>query len=147
MGQSALYTKFNSESFSEYNPRGRTVLQTIFKEHFQKFFDQYEEKYSNEYGKFRIERITEVVKKFIKCGDYFEGVARVRCTNSDCSHDYFVPFSCKGFYLCPSCHQKRTLLFGELMTQEVLLNLPHRQFVFCLPKCLRIYFRHDRRWI
>ena len=31
------------------------------------------------------------------------------------------------------------------MTNEVLLNLPHRQFVFTLPKALRPYFRHDRR--
>ena len=27
----------------------------------------------------------------------------------------------------------------------MLLNLPHRQFVFALPKALRIFFRHDRR--
>ena len=50
-----------------------------------------------------------------------------------------------GFYLCPSCSQKRTLLFAEHLTEEVLLNLPHRQFVFALPKALRIFFRHDRR--
>ena len=27
----------------------------------------------------------------------------------------------------------------------MLLNLPHRQFVFALPKALRIFFRHNRR--
>ena len=27
----------------------------------------------------------------------------------------------------------------------MLLNLPHRQFVFALPKALRVFFRHDRR--
>lgn len=31
------------------------------------------------------------------------------------------------------------------MTEEVLLNLPHRQFVFTVPKALRPFFRHDRR--
>ena len=55
------------------------------------------------------------------------------------------PFSCKGFYLCPSCSQKRTLLFAEHLTDEVLLELPHRQFVFTMPKALRPFFRHDRR--
>jgi len=49
-----------------------------------------------------------------------------------------------GFYLCPSCHQKRTLLFGEQLAQDVFLRLPHRQFVFAIPKCLRPYFMHNR---
>ena len=88
-------------------------MQEIFKDHFDDFAGRYEDKYSNEYGKFRIERITEVVEEFIKCGGYKEGLARIKCTNPDCDHDYFVPLSCKGFYLCPSCHQKRTLLFSE----------------------------------
>ena len=28
--------------------------------------------------------------------------------------------------------------------ENVLLKLPHRQFVFALPKLLRVYFKHDR---
>ncbi len=57
----------------------------------------------------------------------------------------FRPFICKGFYLCASCSQKRTLLFAEHLTNEVLMDLPHRQFVFTMPKALRPFFRHDRR--
>jgi hypothetical protein len=79
------------------------------------------------------------------CGDYRQGIARIRCSNPDCGHDYFRPFSCKGFYLCPSCSQKRILLFAENMNEEVLLRLFHRQFVFTFPKALRVFFRHDRR--
>ncbi|MBW8003971.1 MAG: transposase [Planctomycetes bacterium] len=104
----------------------------------------YDETYSKTCGKYRIDRITEVVEEFIKCGDYREGIARIKCTNLECGHDYFVPLSCKSFYLCPSCHQKRTLLFSEQITQKVLLRLPHRQWVFCIPKCLRIFFKHNR---
>jgi hypothetical protein len=37
-------------------------------------------------------------------------------------------------------HQKRTLLLSE----HILFRLPHRQFVFTIPKALRVYFRHDR---
>jgi hypothetical protein len=48
-------------------------------------------------------------------------------------------------YLCPSCSQKRTLLFGEHMNEHLLLLLPHRQMVFTFPKVLRVFFRHDRR--
>ncbi|MQY56965.1 hypothetical protein GH140_02065 [bacterium] len=44
-----------------------------------------------------------------------KGMARIRCVNPNCGHDYFVPFSCKGFYLCPTCSQKRTLLFSEAL--------------------------------
>ena len=127
-----------------YIPRGTNVLQCIFKDHFADFKEQYDEKYAKTYGNYRIERITEVVEKFIKCGDYREGLARIKCQNPECGHDYFIPLSCKGFYLCPSCHQKRTLLFGEQIVQDVLLKLPHRQFVFTLPKALRVFFKHDR---
>ena len=43
------------------------------------------------------------------------------------------------------CSQKRTLLFAEHINEEVLLRLPHRQFVFTFPKALRVFFRHDRK--
>ena len=128
-----------------YQPRGVNVLQRLFKEHFQNFADQYEAKHAIIYGRFRIERITEVVEKFVLCGDYSQGIARIQCTNPDCKYEYFRPFSCKSFYFCPSCSQKRTLLFSEYMNERLLLALPHRQFVFTFPKLLRPYFRHHRR--
>jgi transposase-like protein len=128
-----------------YQPRGINALQRLLKEHFQSFADQYEAKHAIIYGRFRIERITEVVEKFVLCGDYSQGVARIQCTNPDCKYEYFRPFSCKSFYFCPSCSQKRTLLFSQYMNQRLLLALPHRQFVFTFPKLLRPYFRHNRR--
>jgi len=129
----------------QYVPRGRNELHTIFDHHFPDFCERYDEKYASKYGMFRLERIQQIGEKFSTCGDYLQGVARIRCTNPECGNDYFRPFSCKGFYLCPSCSQKRTLLFAEHLTNEVLLNLPHRQFVFTMPKALRPFFRHDRR--
>ena len=91
----------------EYAPRGQNVLQVIFKDHFADFKEIYDEKYALKYGNYRIDRITEVVEEFLKCGNFNEGVARVKCQNTDCGHDYFVPLSCLCFYLCPSCHQKK----------------------------------------
>jgi hypothetical protein len=67
-----------------YLPRGINAVQLLFKKHFQSFADQYENKYAVIYGRFRIERITEVVEKFIRCGDYSQGIARIQCTNPDC---------------------------------------------------------------
>ena len=116
-----------------YVPRGRNELHTIFDRHFPDFCEQYDEKYAVKYGMFRLERIQQIGERFATCGDYLLGIARVRCTNLECGHDYFRPFSCKGFYLCPSCSQKRTLLFAEHLSNDVLLNLPHRQFVFSIP--------------
>jgi len=36
-------------------------------------------------------------------------------------------------------------LFGEWITEEILYPLPHRQYVFTIPKMLRPYFRFDRK--
>jgi hypothetical protein len=47
----------------------------------------------------------------------------------------FVAFSCQQRCLCPSCHQKRTLLTAETIAQTI--------FVFTIPKRLRIFCRHD----
>jgi hypothetical protein len=65
--------------------------------------------------------------------------------NPDCRFEYFRPFPRKSFYFCPSCSQKRTLLFSEYLKNNLLLSLPHRQFIFTVPRILRLYFRHDRR--
>jgi hypothetical protein len=71
--------------------------------------------------------------------------------------DHFSRFSaeydCKGFFLCPSCSQKRSLLFSEYLDEQLLFALPHRQFVFTpwsghctdLPKSLRVFLRYDQR--
>ncbi len=52
--------------------------------------------------------------------------------------------------LCPQemplgYHQKRVIEFGEFLTCEVLEPVPHRQYVFSIPKRLRIFFMFDRR--
>ena len=56
----------------------------------------------------------------------------------------FVPFSCQQRCLCPSCHQKRSLLAGDTIAHTICAAVPHRQLVFTIPKRLRVYFRHDR---
>jgi hypothetical protein len=35
--------------------------------------------------------------------------------------------------------------FGEWLCEEVLKHVPHRQWVFSIPKRLRIYFLFDRK--
>jgi hypothetical protein len=45
----------------------------------------------------------------------------------------------------PSCHQKRALLFAEHVDEEVLGDLPVRQYVVTIPKMLRLCFKYDRK--
>lgn len=54
-------------------------------------------------------------------------------------------FSCRTRGFCPSCHSKRLEEWGEWMREELLLDVPHRQVVFTIPKMLRIFFKYKRR--
>jgi hypothetical protein len=86
--------------------------------------------------------IRSSIDKFLKCGDLKEGFARVKC--KDCGEEFFVAFSCRQRCCCPSCDQKRSLLLAHRLKDEVLAPVPHRQWVFTIPKRLRVYFRFDR---
>jgi len=44
-----------------------------------------------------------------------------------------------------ACHQKRVVEFGEWICKEVLKAVPHRHFIFSIPKILRRYFLYDRK--
>ncbi|MCC6610046.1 MAG: transposase [Burkholderiales bacterium] len=74
-----------------------------------------------------------------------QGFARIYC--DACGHDYLLAYSCKTRYFCPSCHQKRVLLYGEWVEQNVLEPVPHRQYVFTLPRLLRPIFGRRRAWL
>jgi len=85
----------------------------------------------------RLRRAVEeqAIERFIECGDPHHGFARIYC--DACGHDYLLAYSCKTRYFCPSCHQKRVLLYGDWVEQNVLAPVPHRQYVFTLPRLLR----------
>jgi hypothetical protein len=75
----------------------------------------------------------------MKCGDLREGFAIVRC--KECGDEMFVAFSCKQRSCCPSCDKKRSIVLGRRLTAEVIQPVAHRQWVFTIPKRLRIYYR------
>ncbi|MFM9971291.1 MAG: transposase zinc-binding domain-containing protein [Burkholderiales bacterium] len=93
----------------------------------------------------RLQRLTEekVIARFLKCGDPHHGFARVYCPQ--CRHDYLLAFSCKARYFCPSCHQKRVLAYGDWVESNVLAPVPHRQYVFTVPRIVRAIFARRRR--
>jgi len=85
----------------------------------------------------------DVIYRYLDCGDLHFGFARVKC--AECGHEYLLAYSCKRRHFCPSCHQKRVVEFGERLCAEVLKYVPHRQWVFSIPKRLRVYFMFDDR--
>ena len=98
--------------------------------------------FSRQYGFLR-PYVKHVIYRYLDCGILHNGFARVRC--GECGHEYLLAFSCKRRHFCPSCHQKRVVEFGEWLCEEILKAVPHRHFVFSIPKILRRYFLYDRK--
>ena len=92
-------------------------------------------KASGRFGR-RVE--ANVIGRFLACGDPQHGFARIYCDH--CRRGYILAFSCKARYFCPSCHQKRVLAYGEWVDANVLAPVPHRQYVFTVPRLLRLLF-------
>ena len=84
-----------------------------------------------------------MIYRYLDCGILHNGFARVKC--GECGHEFLLAYSCKRRHFCPSCHQKRVVEFGEWLCEEVLKAVPHRHFVFSIPKILRRYFLYDRK--
>ncbi len=126
-----------------YRPRQplESNLHHLVRQHWDEFRAVYADRYARKCGHWR-PIYDKTVRHFLKCGDLHHGFARVRCP--DCRHEFFVAFSCKQRCICPSCSQKRTLLFGMHIADDVCLTVPHRQFVWTIPKRLRIFFRYHR---
>ncbi len=102
----------------------------------------WDDQYASSFSFWR-DYVTKVIHRYLECGDLHFGFARVRCEG--CGHEYLLAFSCKRRHFCPSCHQKRVVEYSEWLLGEVLENVPHRQWVFSIPKRLRIYFLYDRK--
>ena len=99
----------------------RTVLYRALAHHFERFLLVYEERFQDTHGYLR-RCVEPAVWRFLDCGIFDQGVARIRCP--DCRHEFLVAFSCKLRGLCPSCHQKRELLWVAWAEQELLEDAP-----------------------
>ena len=120
---------------------------------FDRFISEYEIRFEKEYrlcsthcfyeyGYFR-PIVQEVVGRYLDCGNPRSGFARIRCP--DCHGEHLLTFSCKTRGFCPSCHAKRLEAWGEWVRETLLLDVPHRQVVFTIPKSLRIFFKFRRK--
>ena len=99
----------------------KTVLYRAVAHYFETFRKGNEERFQPTLGHFR-KVIQDAVYKFLDCGIFEQGFARVRCPK--CRHEFLVALSCKLRCICPSCHQKRELLWADWAAEELLEQVP-----------------------
>ena len=127
-----------------YRPRTAQAspLYRLVADHFDELERVWDERYQREYGFWR-PVVRSVVEQFLACGDLRCGFARLWCPT--CRKDLLLPYSCRRRCFCPSCCQKRSLLFAEHVDEDVLGDHPVRQYVVTIPKMLRLCFKYDRK--
>ncbi len=125
-----------SHVYKPHKPQESQYYRCI-EDNFEKLEQVYDDRFPKKYGFLR-PYVKQVIYRYLDCGILHNGFARVKC--EDCNYEYLLAFSCKRRHFCPSCHQKRVVEFGEWLCQEVLKAVPHRHFVFSIPKILRRYF-------
>ncbi len=132
---------YTAQIYKQRKPHESPLWQ-LFNVNFDEFEERYDELFSKDYGFYR-QVVSHVVRKFLECGDLHQGFARVRCP--DCHHEYLLAFSCRGRWFCPSCHAKKVVQFAAHLQENILYPVPHRQYVFSIPKIIRRYFLYDRK--
>jgi hypothetical protein len=123
------------------NPRA-TSLYALVEDYYEEFERVYDDRYQQQYGPWR-PVIGEVMRKYLECGDLHRGFARLGCCG--CRYQTILAYSCKCRLFCPSCQQKRILLFAEWLDGHILEQVSHAQYVFTIPKLLRPIFKYHRR--
>jgi len=81
---------------------------------------------------------------YLRCGILAHGFARVRCQT--CRDEIVVAFSCKRRGICPSCTARRMADTAAHLVDRVLPRAPYRQWVFTVPKPLRLVLARDPAW-
>ena len=76
-------------------------------------------------------------REFLRCGILAHGCCRVHCTQ--CGRDEVVALSCKRRGFCPSCGSRRMADLAAHLVDDVLPDVPVRQWVLSLP--------HRVRWL
>lgn len=129
--------------FGLYTPRYllRSKLHHILSDYYDEFRKVYDKRYREKYGPLR-KVVENTVQKILHCANPKDGFAHLRCRG--CGREYIVPFSCKE-RVCPSCGQKRLLIWCQWLFEKVLFRLRHRHWCFTIPVCIRPIFRRNRK--
>ena len=82
------------------------------------------------------------VEGYLRCGLLEHGCVRLRCEG--CDEEIVVAFSCKARGFCPSCVARRMADVATHLVDEVLPEVPVRQWVCTLPWALRKHAGYKR---
>lgn len=129
-----------NHAYTPRSPRSSGLYQLV-EEYYEVLERSWDERYASKLGYWG-SHFTKVLWSYLDCGDLRRGFARIRC--KDCGHERLLPFSCKRRHFCPSCHERRVLEFAEFLVSEVTSEVPHRHWVFSVPKLLRPWFLYDK---
>ena len=87
--------------------------------------------------------VARELRAYLRCGILCHGFARVHC--SSCGRDALVAFSCKGRGFCPSCGGRRMAETAAHLIDNVLPDLPVRQWVVSFPWRIRFLLARNAR--
>ncbi len=90
----------SSRVYRSRNPKASAYYRCV-EDHFEQLETVWDERYQRRFDFWRA-YVTEVIHRYLDCGDLHFGFARVKC--EDCGHEYLLAFSCKRRHFCPSCH-------------------------------------------
>ena len=113
-----------------------TLLYKVVAEHWPRFLERAEE--SGGLPKF----VVDEFDAYLGCGILEHGLVQLACTG--CGHEMVVAFSCKRRGFCPSCLGRRMSDMAAHLVDEVLPEVPIRQWVCSLPWMLRYPMGYDR---
>jgi hypothetical protein len=115
-----------------------TLLYQLVGEYWPLFLERAEEQ-GGGLPKFVVREFDE----YLRCGILEHGLVHLECAR--CGHDIVCAFSCKRRGFCPSCLGRRMSDIAAHLVDEVLPEVPIRQWVCSLPWSLRYALAYDRR--
>ncbi len=110
------------------------VLYQLVQEYVEAFFAEVQARTGSALPKF----VRDEFDRYLECGVLACGFLRLRC--GACGHEKLVAFSCKGRGFCPSCGGRRMAETAAYLVDEVIPEVPVRQWVLSFPISLRLLF-------
>lgn len=89
--------------------------------------------------------VYQTFKAYLHCGVLDYGFVRTYCRN--CKASELIAFSCKRRGFCPSCHSKRMNEASHHLMENVLPEIPMRQWVLSIPFHFRPIIANDSKLI
>jgi len=127
-----------SKRYQRHEPEA-TPLYKIVAEHLESFLAEARETHERALPQY----VERELREYLKCGILAHGFLRARCHS--CGKDLLVALSCKKRGVCPSCNARRMCGTAAHLTDEVMPEVPLRQWVLSVPFELRLLLARDPR--